>query len=77
MTKVEDYLQNAADCRKLAANADSEAQRREFINIAESWERLADERRRRVGNKNQTDKGASSTEAPEVIDLITGKTRLR
>jgi len=49
LTKVEEYLRNAAEARALAQRADNEAQRKEFISIAEAWERLAEDRRRRIG----------------------------
>ena len=77
LIKVEDYLRNAAECRKLADRAENEDQRRNFTIIAEAWERLAEDRRRRVGNANQNDEETSSKATAEVVDLITGKSRSR
>ena len=75
MTKVEEYLRNAAECWKLANNSETEVQRHEFAIFATAWERLAEHRNCGIGNANPNDEGTKAES--EVIDLFTGKPRSR
>jgi len=43
MNKVAEFRRNADDCRKLAVALDGE-QREQLLRMAETWERLAEER---------------------------------
>jgi hypothetical protein len=45
--KVEEYYQNAAECREVARTA-SPAYRQQLEEMAETWERLAQARRHRL-----------------------------
>ena len=53
LEKVAEYLLNAAEARKLAERAESPEQRKEFIGIAEAWERLAKDRAWRMGSNSK------------------------
>ena len=46
MKKVSEYLQHAADCRSLASDMPIDQQRRQLLTMAQTWERLAEERER-------------------------------
>jgi hypothetical protein len=48
MQRVSEYQKNAAECRSLAKKATSPVQRQQFTTMAEQWEALALERRRRT-----------------------------
>jgi hypothetical protein len=45
--KVEEYLQHAAECRDMARTA-SPSHRQQLQQMAETWEQLADARRRQL-----------------------------
>jgi hypothetical protein len=45
--KREDYLKQAKECRSLAKQMESGAQRDQLLKMAETWEVLASERERR------------------------------
>ena len=55
MKKVEEYCQNAAECREVA-RTDSPVHRLQLEEMAETWERLA--QADGVGSINQTDAGS-------------------
>lgn len=44
MTKVSEYRTHAAECRALAAAMPNEEQREQLLAMAETWDRLADDR---------------------------------
>jgi hypothetical protein len=52
MRKVDDYLKNAQECRTLARNMAPGEQRDQLLNMAETWELLAHERRRELEKQN-------------------------
>jgi hypothetical protein len=55
MKKASEYRRHAEECRLLARNANSEEHRELLINMAATWDSLADERERKVrpGEKDQ------------------------
>ena len=46
MTRVEEYLKTAADCREEADTAASPAHKVQWLKLAEHWLRMADEAER-------------------------------
>jgi hypothetical protein len=44
MKKASEYRQHAAECRALATSMDQGEQRDQLLEMAATWERLADER---------------------------------
>jgi hypothetical protein len=44
MRKVEEYRNNAAECRQLAARSSNNESRSQLIQMAETWEALAKDR---------------------------------
>jgi hypothetical protein len=44
MKKAEEYRQHAKECRDLAKGLDASEQRDQLLTLAETWERLAEER---------------------------------
>jgi hypothetical protein len=44
MKKASEYRQHAQDCRDLAAQMASDEQRGQMLNMAEHWDKLADDR---------------------------------
>jgi hypothetical protein len=48
MTKLKRYREHAEECRALARNAPNEEQRRQLLELAESWGSLALEREQRA-----------------------------
>jgi hypothetical protein len=55
LKKASEYLQNAVDCRDLAASAKTDEQRQMLMKMAETWEGLAHEREARVAQKQRLD----------------------
>jgi hypothetical protein len=53
LKKVEDYLKHAAECRAMARTAAS-AHQQQLIQMAETWEQLADARKRQLEKKGKT-----------------------
>jgi hypothetical protein len=49
MKKASEYRQHAKECRALAASMESEDQREQLLQMADHWEKLADDRARLVG----------------------------
>ena len=49
MKKASEYRQHAAECRAIAAQMDSADQRRQILEMAEHWEKLAADRMALVG----------------------------
>ena len=61
MRKFSEYEQQAADCRKLAAQMKNAEQRKQLEDMADVWDRLA--RERRVGIvENSHDQAQPQTE---------------
>lgn len=48
MEKASEYRDHARECRNLASLMDELANRQQLLHMAESWDRLADERERLV-----------------------------
>ena len=46
MKKASEYRRHAEECRQLARSADSDEHRQLLINMAATWDSLADERER-------------------------------
>jgi hypothetical protein len=44
MEKLEEYRQHARQCRELAAQMEHEEQRKQLLEMAATWERLAEDR---------------------------------
>ena len=53
MKKASEYLQNAAECRVLAARATTDEQRQMLLKMAETWDGLAQDREARVAQKQR------------------------
>jgi hypothetical protein len=49
MKKASEYRQHAAECRTIAAQMDSLDQRRQILEMAEHWEKLAADRLELIG----------------------------
>jgi hypothetical protein len=49
MKKASEYRQHAAECRSIAAQMDSADQRRQILEMAEHWEKLAKDRMDLIG----------------------------
>ncbi len=46
VNRISEYCQHAAECRLLAATMTNDDQREQLLAMAETWDRLADERER-------------------------------
>jgi hypothetical protein len=53
MKQAAEYREHAGECRKLAQTAKSEAERKQLMEMAAAWERMAVERERRIAQENQ------------------------
>jgi hypothetical protein len=53
MEKVIDYRNHAVECRELAQRARSPDEREMLLNMAASWDNLADSRERSLASSNQ------------------------
>jgi hypothetical protein len=56
MKQAAEYREHAAECLKLANTARNEAERRQLLQMAEAWERMAAERERRIKAESHVDK---------------------
>jgi hypothetical protein len=56
MRKLEEYFQHAAECREMARTA-SPAHRQQLEQMAETWEQLAEARRRKLERKKSDGSG--------------------
>lgn len=63
MRKITDYRNHAEECRKLAAGA-SEEKRTALIEMAKTWDMLADERERALEQKERIQALGEDIEAP-------------
>jgi hypothetical protein len=52
--KLDEYLQHAKECRDMARTAQP-AQREQLIHMAETWEQLAEARRRELAKQGKTE----------------------
>ena len=50
MKKVSEYEEHVRECKQLAQGATSPEHKKMLLNMAEAWQALADERRRRRTN---------------------------
>jgi hypothetical protein len=50
MRKASEYRQHAEECRSLAASMPSDAHRDQLLEMAEQWEKLAEERLTLIAN---------------------------
>jgi hypothetical protein len=63
MRKVEDYKKHAEECRTMARNTVNEEQRQGLLQMAETWDGLAEDRiaqlarQRRIGDLDQSNGG--------------------
>ena len=48
MRKIEDYIRHAQECRTLARTTAPSEHREQLLNMAQTWELLAQERRREL-----------------------------
>ena len=53
MKKLQDYLQHAAECRDMARTA-TPSHRQQLEHMAETWEQLAQARKRRLERQGKT-----------------------
>jgi len=51
MDKLEEYWQHARQCRELAAQMEHEEQRKQLLEMAATWERLAEDRAKSIGQR--------------------------
>ena len=56
LEKVKEYRDRARECRSLAQGARSSEEREQLLNMAESWERFAIERERRLRDLDKESK---------------------
>ena len=53
MRKIEEYRRHAQECRQLATASSSEETRRQLLEMAETWESLARDRRDQVARQQR------------------------
>ena len=61
MKQAAEYRQHAAECRRLALTARAAPERKQLLEMAAAWERMAVERERQIGAQAQE---RSETETP-------------
>ena len=64
MKRTEEYLLHARECRDLAKQMQSGEQRDQLLKMAETWEVLAEERRRALITRGEEDTLADGTPDP-------------
>ena len=57
MKKLSEYEEHVRECKQLAQFATSPEHRQMLLNMAETWQALADERRRRQSKAADPDSG--------------------
>ena len=57
MKQAAEYRQHAAECLKLANNARNEVERRQLLEMAAAWERMAVEREHQIMREEQAGEG--------------------
>ena len=68
MKKVSEYLEHAAECRKMATRALPE-HREMLLHMADTWEMLARDRERKMGDETQ-DKKKHQGPSRHTLDII-------
>jgi hypothetical protein len=63
MRKASEFRRHAKECRVLARNADRPEQRAQLIQMADTWEQIADERERLIARHPELSTGAERDEA--------------
>jgi hypothetical protein len=53
MKKIEEYKEHAQECRDLARRSRTQADRDMLLNMATTWEALADGRAKTINTKNR------------------------
>ena len=56
MRKLKEYLEHERACREMARNAQP-AHRNQLIQMAETWEQLAEARKRQLAKEGKTEDG--------------------
>ena len=56
MKKVSEYEKHVEECQELAKSAASPEHRKMLLHMAETWQALADERRRKQGKDTNRDR---------------------
>lgn len=51
MRRVFEFERRAADCQRLASGSSNESQRQKLLEMAEAWDRLAQERREQLSER--------------------------
>ena len=51
MRKVEEYMKHADECRQLAASASNEENRRQLLEMVETWKSLARDRNDQIARQ--------------------------
>ena len=54
MKKLHEYLEHAAECREMARTAPP-SHREQLTNMAETWEQLADSRKRKLEREGKSE----------------------
>jgi hypothetical protein len=62
MRKASEFRRHAQECRVLARNADRPEQRAQLIQMADTWERIADERERLIARHPELSTAAERDE---------------
>lgn len=52
MEKIAEYEKHAAACRQIAGGTTNEARKQQLLQMAETWDRLARERRTQLSEKD-------------------------
>jgi hypothetical protein len=55
MKQAAEYRMHAAECRKLALGSKGEEERQQLLQMAETWEQMAENRERFVARQNPKD----------------------
>ena len=53
MRKVEDYKRHADECRKMASSSSDEEGRQGLLQMAETWEALANDRQEQIARQRR------------------------
>ena len=64
MKKVQDYLAHAAECRNMARTVSSFDHRQQIEKMADTWEQLADARKRKLERLGLTEADEEVEQSP-------------
>jgi hypothetical protein len=53
MIKLHEYQQHAAECRKMAQQTTTESHRIQLLQMAETWDQLAEARKRQLAKEGK------------------------